>query len=108
MTFMIMFKSKLDFCQFYSWQRVSAFGKTIVRHLKTRPSCSIYITTGSRRLMCSSLRVVFMLPLLCRFYIDLVSKTAKFSHRVKLFLTLTVACTLSLCISGPCTVLQVC
>jgi hypothetical protein len=28
--------------------------------------------------MCSSLRAVFMLPLLCMFYIDLVSETAKF------------------------------
>ena len=35
--------------------------------------------------MCSSLRFLFMLPLLCVFYIDLVSETAKFSPESSYF-----------------------
>jgi len=52
MKFTVIFKSKLNFYRFYCWLRVSAFGITIVMHLKTLPSCCLYITTGWRRLIC--------------------------------------------------------
>jgi hypothetical protein len=80
MKFTIMFKSTLIFKQFYCWLHVSALGKTILKRFRC-----LYITIGWRRLMCSSVRVVFLLLLLFMFYIDLVSETAKFSPESSYF-----------------------